>query len=223
MNKRDSIGAPFGASAPVTELGTPLVEDHASLAFDGLALYFEHAEPLSADGGGSPDLYVARRASTNGLFGAATLLAGIDTQAGESFPYVAPLGDLYFASDREGPATEYHLFVAPAKSGQLLAPVALANVSQPGAVSNNPVVSKDGLTLYFASTRTAAEAQGDFDIWVAHRASLGDAFGAPENVVDLNTSSGDRPTWISSDGCRIYIVSDRPGTKGDLDIWLATR
>jgi hypothetical protein len=224
VNKRASVSAPFGASALLTELDTPLQEDYASIAFDGLSLYFEHADPAAADGGGgTPDLYVARRGATSFPFPAATPVGAVNTQAGESFPYIAPLGQLYFASDREGPAGEYHLFVAPSKGATFDTPVALTSLNEPGALSTSPVVSKDGLTIYFASTRTGATSQGDYDIWVAHRAALGDSFGAPANVAELNTASGDRPTWISSDGCRILIVSDRPGTIGDLDIWLATR
>jgi sarcosine oxidase delta subunit len=46
------------------------------------------------------------------------------------------------------------------------------------------------------------------------------AFGPPEPVDELNTNGVDHATWLSPDGCRIYMRSDRNGTD---DVFVATR
>lgn len=55
----------------------------------------------------------------------------------------------------------------------------------------NAFLTKDGLTLYFSSDRAVAGAKGGLDIWVSQRATTADAWGTPQNVEALNTSSGD--------------------------------
>jgi hypothetical protein len=85
------------------------------------------------------------------------------------------------------------------------------------------VASADGRWLYFASSRAGGGAKGELDIWVAHRVDLASPFGAPVNVAELNTASADRPSWISSDGCRMYLTSTREGGLGALDVWRAER
>ena len=92
----------------------------------------------------------------------------------------------------------------------------------PGSLINGaddesfPVVTPDELTLYFSSNR--ANGAGLQDIYVARRASVSDNFGAPVNLAELNTGTNDFPTWISDDGCVLYLMS---GTM--YDIYYATR
>ncbi len=78
-----------------------------------------------------------------------------------------------------------------------------------------------GLSLYFASNR--AGGQGGLDIYVSQRATLSSAWGAPQNVAMLNTSSGDSPTSISPDGRELFMQSQRPGGIGGVDLYLSTR
>jgi hypothetical protein len=61
------------------------------------------------------------------------------------------------------------------------------------------------------------------DIWIARRASVNDPFGAPANVSELNTANNDQPGWLSPDGCRLYLYSDRTGGVGGTDLYIAER
>jgi sugar lactone lactonase YvrE len=67
-----------------------------------------------------------------------------------------------------------------------------------------PIISRDGLELYFCSDRPGG--YGDWDVWVSKRASLEDSWGAPENLGSgVNTAFDERPTSISSDGLTLYL------------------
>jgi hypothetical protein len=77
--------------------------------------------------------------------------------------------------------------------------------------------SPDGLSLYFASDRArfTGDTRTDLDIWVAHRASTGDAWGVPENLGDtINSAVTDFcPTPVRGKG--LLFVSTREGA-GDI-------
>jgi Tol biopolymer transport system component len=84
----------------------------------------------------------------------------------------------------------------------------------------DPVVSQDGLTLYFISTRAGA---GTNDVYIATRASTSLDFGAATPVTAVNTSSNDDHFFVSANGLEAFVSSDRTGTTGLNDIFRATR
>jgi hypothetical protein len=66
-----------------------------------------------------------------------------------------------------------------------------------------PVISPDGLELYFTSNRPGG--YGGFDIWVTKRASLNDPWGPPQNLgPQVNSSGWDEPGSLSPDGLTLY-------------------
>jgi hypothetical protein len=82
-----------------------------------------------------------------------------------------------------------------------------------------PIQSPDGLSLYIASTRPGGV--GLLDIWVAHRDSKGDPWGAPENLGEPINSAADEfcPTPVRGGG--LFFVSREvlPGSCGLGDIY----
>lgn len=79
-----------------------------------------------------------------------------------------------------------------------------------------PVVTADGLTMYFQSNRDpdgGAPRANDTGIWVVHRNRTVDNFarGDVRYVPELETPTHDAPRWISPDGCRLYLRRDDPG------------
>ncbi len=86
----------------------------------------------------------------------------------------------------------------------------------------NPFISRDGLSLYFASDRPGGF--GGFDIWVSERPSVSDPWGEPQNLgPNVNTPSTENSPALSPDGRRLYFQSDRPGGFGKLDLYVSER
>ena len=88
--------------------------------------------------------------------------------------------------------------------------------AEPGAVAGFntsdldgcPFTSRDGKTFYMASTRPGG--LGKRDIWVSHRASPDQPWGAPENVgAPVNSAEDDFCPTIDRDGHRFFFVSSR--------------
>jgi len=82
-----------------------------------------------------------------------------------------------------------------------------------------PSISADGLTLCFTSDRPGG--QGDYDIWMATRVSLEDAWSEPVNLgPPVNTSDFEGFQSISSDGLELYFSR---GSTDHGDVYVAVR
>jgi hypothetical protein len=112
--------------------------------------------------------------------------------------------ELYFASntpDGNGPYQVFYTVRRPGGAFGAPQPVSL------GGEARAPVLSRDGLTLYFSSPRMSG-GQGKANIWVAVRSTISDGFGTPVPVSELNETASNvfnQPSWISVDGCRVYL------------------
>jgi hypothetical protein len=216
---RATVADPWSVPSPMTGLNSAQNEIHPSLAPDNRTLYFSTVGSVDA-GGGNTDIFVSQRGSTTEQFTTAAIVPGINSPLLDHSPYRIE-GAIFFSSLRNG-GTDVQLFEAKKDGGGFSTPAPIAELNVPGVTYHqDPVASADGLILFFSSTRPGG--RGDFDIWMAMRPSASEAFGVPVNVGEVNTASIDRPSWISPDGCRLYITSDRPGGQGDLDSWVATR
>lgn len=215
---RADVTMPFGALSPIGPIDTANGDDVPTVTADGLMMVFSDSAT------GLYDLYMTTRTSTAASFGPPIPLASInDPSAFDHTPYLLPDGlTLYFASTRGTTVGTYDLYrtTRPNLTSPFDTPTKLTELST-GDADSDPVVSPDGLTLYFTSYRQGSA--GSSDIWVASRASTADPFGTATNVAELNTTVAEWPTWISNDGCRLYFGSDRGGGMGGHDLWVATR
>lgn len=101
------------------------------------------------------------------------------------------------------------------------APVNLGAIVNSTSNDQHPALSKDGLTLIFASDRPGS--LGDFDLWVSQRDSPDDPWTAPVNLTMLNTPFREYAPNFSTDGHWLYFHSNRPGGCGDQDIYAVHR
>lgn len=94
---------------------------------------------------------------------------------------------------------------------------AFAAINDNTSRDTSPVVTLDQLTVYWASDRSGGV--GSLDVWKASRLGPSDPFGNPTDVTSVNTGFDDVPSWISDDGCRLYLYA---GTT-QYDVLMASR
>jgi len=196
---RPTVTDAFAMPTLIDELASSAGETQSpTLTPDGLTMFFESSRSgdfqifqTSRDTLGSP----WRRPKT-----VDTIDRGNDggpaNQVGA--PYVVPGGALYF---HELVRSFHDIFRADS--------LGIRDLSGAfrGTEDAQPAVSDDELTMYFASTRPdpGGNAQGGYDIWIETRSSVDDDFGSPSVVQEVSSGRDDGPTWISPDGCRLYL------------------
>lgn len=79
----------------------------------------------------------------------------------------------------------------------------------PSEEAGSPVISADGLTLFFAhSTPT-----NPYSIFVATRANTTDQFGMGTAIPNIGNWAHSRPSWLSPDGLRLYFHAGDAGSR----------
>jgi Tol biopolymer transport system component len=214
--------AMFIAPVNLSSLNSAAGESYPSLSADGLTLYFVSTR------NGSDDIWFATRPDASSPFGAPMALPGFNTGGAENGPSISSDGlSLYFNTDVFTGAgfglADIYVSTRPDLSSSfgLPSPV-LGGVSLPfPSHDQEPYISKDGLSLLFASNRSGGA--GDFDIWVASRPDFTSPFNPPVNVAEINSPFEDSAPTLTADGLTIYFHSTRPGGVGGFDLWMATR
>jgi hypothetical protein len=205
---------------PITSVNGSGTEQGPSLTGDELTMYYIFSATL----GGNGDIYATKRASVASSFLLGTAVAQINLASDDGDQFVAADDSiLYFASNRPGGAGSYDIYKAVrGNDGSFDLPQSVPELNT-AEIEGHPMLTADGLTIYWTSTRADGGAQGEGDIWTATRSSTSALFGTPTPVRELNSNRNDSPTWISADGCRIYLATDRIGGPGASDIWEAAK
>jgi len=195
---------------------------------DGLSLYFTGGR--NRPGFGLRDIWVSHRASVNDPWEPPLNLGPtINTDAHESKPTLSADGHrLYFASNRAG-GGDWDLYVSRRRDKRddfgWEPPVNLGSgVNSVASEESAVTLFEDDVTgtttLYFGSNRTGGS--GDFDIYAS--TLLSDGTFAPATLVpELSTPFTDQDPAVRRDGLEMFLASDRPGTFGATDLWVATR
>jgi hypothetical protein len=170
-----------------------------SVTSDGLVLYLRTSDS---------NVYVASRPDASGMFTSATRILADGSSLFANSPKIsADSMTLYWSSadDKLRAATRtgaYDTFVNRRA-------VSLHNMT-------DFAISADELTLYYSNFPNA-------DIFVSTRTSKNVPFDVGAPVSNVSTSDGDVPLSVTADGCLLYIRSNRPGSDGANDYWVARR
>jgi hypothetical protein len=218
---RTSRDASFDTPLLVPGVNTPSNEYDPMPSADQLSILF-----ASDVDGGLSDILGGTRSSTTSPFSSISAIPGIapSTSANNQQPFLRADGqELWFASDRSGGIGKFDIYRAPAGSGSFANAAAVVALNSPED-EWLPYLSRDGLTVFFSSTRPGPTAHGGLDIWTAHRATMSSPFSAPTNIAELNTNNDETLGSVSPDGCRIYFARglDAMGP-GPLYIYVAER
>jgi hypothetical protein len=133
--------------------------------------------------------------------------------ANVEYPWMGVTGSIMYYARNTGNGSRLFAAVRTSET-QFAGPTQLFPNSTIQEVS--PVLSGDELTLYFGSAGTGRTRQ----IYKSTRPSKTEAFAAPQLAMDLASGSSQYPTWLSPDGCELYLASFQ---NGSLDILRAKK
>lgn len=224
--QRDSPVEPWG---PLQNVG-PTINSAANdlcptLSIDGHQLYFVSDR---AGGYGKQDLYVARRHNKRDDFDwepPANLGIAVNSSENDFTPTLfedeAGKTILYFGSDRPGGLGLVDIYSSE-KAGEFFFGAVLVPELSTTFIDERPNVRKDGLEIFFDSTRPGG--LGSTDLWVSTRQTVEDPWSPPVNLgAAVNSVSGETRPALSFDGATLYFGSSRPGGSGGTDIYVTTR
>ncbi|HEY8079962.1 MAG TPA: hypothetical protein VIF62_37780 [Labilithrix sp.] len=190
----DPITGAFGTASPLTEVNDDAGETTPWVTTDGLSLFYVHG------GGTMRDIWYATRAD-GGDFASPQIVGGVnDPTSQDDYVSVATNLDLWFSSRRAGGQIAIVRALYTGAGYGIAQAVDELNSATDG--NYYPLLTSDMLRIYFARLGPST---ADFDIWTATRTVTTDPFSKVVPVTELNTTDADRPVWISSDSCRLYV------------------
>jgi Tol biopolymer transport system component len=205
----------------------------AFIAKDGRSLFFGSLRP---GGYGGFDIWVTQRDSVDDPWGVPENLGPpINTAANEQTPTVSIDGHwLYYASDGAGGFGVQDLYRARRRDKRddfhwgppenLGSGVNSVNYEfGPALLASR---EDDALALYFSSDRPGlgTPGLGLEDIYVSVLpGGRGETFGMADMVMELSTVYREARPNIRKDGLELFLDSNRPGTVGNLDLYVSTR
>ena len=216
----DDWGAPVNLGSPVNTGGLDNLSSYISP--DGLELYFNSYN--RSGGYGEYDIWLTTRATRDDPWGEPENLGPtVNSSAWDFAASISPDAlELYFTSRRSGGYGSDDIWVSrrATKNDPWEQPTNLGSIVNSSASESGPVLSSDGLLLFFSGEWNAPIRPGGFgnsDMWVTRRASISDSWGAPVNLGPIiNSPSLDVAPHISLDGSTLYFSSDRPGGLGGI-------
>lgn len=207
QSTRTTKQAQFGAPNLTPKVNTGSMQGAPSITADGLTLFLWS---------GPSEIWATTRTTTSVDFAPPAYVPNINVLGNHATPYVRPDGSVLYFS---GGTPKLHLYRSTFSNGAFTAPQQLTTLNSADD-EFDAVTNESDLIIYFASNRADASAKGGMDIWVSERKSTSAPFPAPTNVAELNTTGWDAPTWLSDDGCTLYLIADRNGSK---DVYVTTR
>ncbi len=187
-----------------------------SLSSDLNTLYY--SAEYNENGYGRYDIYKVTKSNT-GWSLPKNLGQNINTNWWESAPSISPDGQaLYFSSNKPGGYGGIDIYVSyKNERGGWKQAVNLGAAINTAGDEQTPFIHADNKTLYFSSTGWPGF--GGADLFVTYKKVNG-SWAKPINLgYPINTNENEQSVAISSNGKEGYIASDRPDSRGGLDIY----
>jgi hypothetical protein len=214
-------------SAPVNlgaVINSSASDGFAAISPDDLSLYFASSRP---GGFGGEDMYVLQRSSVTDPWGPPVNLGpALNSTADEGNPAFSRDGRLlFFQSKRPGGFGGIDIWVAqrnnPPDDFDWQPAVNLGPAVNSTADDMGPYYFEDEVRgtrqLYFGSARL-----GGNDIYLSEQLADG-SFAPATRVPELSSPANESDPWIRYDGLEVFFQSNRTGTIGLGDLWVATR
>lgn len=209
--KRASVDAPWSAPMLVPNVNGATADTTGRVSASGLELYFSSSRQNS-----DYAVYRAVRAARSEDFGAPKIVEFSDNNIDEWGAYPrADLLRLVLCRGANVAAEAIYVSERANLDAAWGAPAKLAELDEPNISECDPV-EPHPLAIYFASNRT-----GDYDTYVARRASQTDPYGPPEPAEGINVvGASDRDAWVSADERTMVFASNRDGIER---LYMSTR
>jgi WD40-like Beta Propeller Repeat len=206
---RPAIGAPWSLATRLPFSGDAASEETPRFSPDDITLYFS-----SDRDNGRLDIYGVSRPKPGSTewSGARPLDDKLINSLANVEKWFAVCTEGYYVMAKGGGGST-DLVEGKLGSGVEPKPITVLNTDD---TETGAWLSRDCLTLYFASTRTDPEL-----IYSSHRASVDAPWGPPTPMRDFAALGGDQEDpWLSPDG-RTFVFASSAG--GNKDIYLSTR
>jgi hypothetical protein len=221
----DAWGEPQNLGPNINSAGNEYGPDFSA---DGHWLFFESINRPDGYGGG--DIYASYRQDTHDDFGwqpAVNLGPGVNSTYDEGDPSIfqdpqTGTTTLYFASfNRPEGMGDWDIYASTLQEDGTFGPAVPVSELNTPYRETHPNVSRDGLTLYFSSTRPGSVNES-IDIWESTRATTHDRWSPPVNLgSSINTEFDDVSPYLSDDGNTLFFSSTRPGG-ANFEIYMST-
>lgn len=190
--RRTDASGKFAAAEPIV-LGANEYGFEPYLSLDGKTLYFSR-------GGGADGRIGRADVSTTA---ASLVVDSLPSDVAVATPFLDVPNNAFYTVAYGLPARELGTLV----DGRWQAKASL-RVSVNGAQlpTRSPVLSPDGLTIYFAAETPMQDAPPRMVVYVARRTSRVTEWQTPTPVAGLTATSW-VPSWLSPDGCRLYLAN----------------
>jgi hypothetical protein len=207
----------WGTPVPLQGLNSKSLEMQPSMTGDMLRLCFSSDR---SGGKGKADIWCSFRDTTDDDWGPPVNQGNINSAEEDWAPGLSDNGsELFFASSRSSPGQMkiYRATWVPQAGGYGSAQQVSELNFGTDIWSNAPMLSQDGLTLFFESAK--AGGYGFIDVWVTTRLSTSSYFGQSFNVTALNSAELDAAPGPSSDLQVMTFTSEREGGVAFRAIW----
>jgi hypothetical protein len=198
----------FETPVPVAELSSPARTDNPTLTGDLLEIYFT-TDRVSGNG----DVWFATRATATAPFGTPAPLTAVNGASFETSSAIATDGlTLWFGSDRAGGVGANDIWVSQraARGSDWSTPTNIAALNSSADDIPRPP-GQHGLVMPMASTKATATdpaSGGNYQTYLAARATEDAPFGAPVTIPELDYA--DRSTvdgFLTDDGLTMFFSS----------------
>ncbi len=152
---------------------------------------------------------------------AVTMPEPINSSAWDGDSYFFRDSILLFSSNRAGGQGGNDLYISYRnRDGNWGKPLNLGGAINTPFDEVSPFLAKDGRTLYYSSNNL--NSIGGFDVFKTVFVDTAKAWTVPENLgVPINSPADEQYLRVTNDGNRGYFASNRPGSRGARDLYVA--
>src|SRR5262245_4728847 len=191
---------PWPAPINAMVLNATGADGHPGISGDGLEIWFSSDR---AGGPASRNIWTATRATRQSPWSVPAPVAELSDAATNEAPQPDPGGTRIVLGNAVGADEAIYEATRASRAMPWSTPsmVAGVDINAVNQVDSGPVLDGTALVVYFSSDR-----DGDLDLYMATRPSLGAPFGPVAPLAELNTTSSDNDPWISPDQHHIVFI-----------------